>query len=78
MSEAITIRHSTYADDSAIRRLAALDDRLPPDGDALLAFVDTELRAAVSLGGDSVVADPFHLTDELVALLRFRALQAKS
>jgi hypothetical protein len=77
MRDTITIRPSTYADESAIQRLAALDDRLPPQGDALLAFVDQELRAAMSLRGDGVVADPFHLTDELVELLRFRALQAK-
>lgn len=70
MTEAITIRHSTQADEAAIRRLAALDDRPAPRGEAMLAFVGDELRAALPLGAGGAVADPFHLTDGLVELLR--------
>jgi hypothetical protein len=54
-------------------RLAALDGRPAPAGEALLAFVDGELRAALSLAGGDAVADPFHRTAELVDLLRYRA-----
>jgi hypothetical protein len=73
--DAITIRHSTHADQSAILRLAALDDRVAPHGEALLAYVDGELRAALPLDGGQLVSDPFHLTQEIVDLLLFRAEQ---
>ena len=76
MNDTITIRRSTEADRAAIRRLAQLDDRDAPQGESLLAYVDGELRAAVSLlsrGG--AVADPFHLTGDVVQLLRLRAEQ---
>jgi hypothetical protein len=75
MTDVITIRPSTLADRSAVLRLAALDDRDAPAGDALLGFVDGELRAAVSFEDGAAVADPFHLTDELVGLLRARTVQ---
>jgi hypothetical protein len=76
MNDTIMIRRSTEADRAAIRRLAQLDDRDTPQGESLLAYVDGELRAAVSLrrrGG--AVADPFHLTGDVVQLLRLRAEQ---
>jgi hypothetical protein len=76
MREQITIRRSTQADEAEIRRLALLDDRAAPSGDAMLAFVDGELRAAMPLAGRSgvnghngVVADPFHRTADLVGML---------
>jgi hypothetical protein len=69
----ITIRHSTEADRAAIERLAQLDSRRPPSGDAVLGFVDGELRAAVSLNGGGTVANPFHATADLVDLLRHAA-----
>lgn len=73
MSGRITIRHSTEDDRSEIARLAELDSRPTLAGDALLAFVDGELRAAVALGSGDAVADPFHPTANLVELLRVRA-----
>lgn len=73
MKDVITIRQATDADRSEIRRLAALDDRPVPRGGALLAFVDGDLRAALAVSGHRAVADPFHPTSELVALLRFHA-----
>ena len=75
MGEAITIRRATEADARDILRLAALDDRPAPAGDALLGFVDGELRAAMPLDRGSPIADPFHLTGDVVELLRFRAEQ---
>lgn len=69
MTEAITIRRSNGSDLMALRRLAALDDRRAPHGDAMLGFVDGELRAAVTLDGKAL-ADPFVRTAELVELLQ--------
>lgn len=75
MHPAITIRHSTSEDQFELARLAALDDRPPLRREALLAFVDGELKAAVALPGDVAIADPFTRTAELVELLRLRAAQ---
>jgi hypothetical protein len=75
MTEPITITHSTEADSQNVWRLAALDDRRAPEGPALLAYVDGELRAAVGLVDGQAVADPFHHTAELVEILRFQARQ---
>ena len=71
-----TIRHSHQADRAALARLAALDDRPAlAEEDALLGFVDGELRAALALGGGQAIADPFAHTAELVELLKLRAAQ---
>lgn len=76
MNDSIMIRRSRDEDRAAIARLAQLDDREAPSGDSLLAYVDGELRAAVSLRQrDQAVADPFHLTRDVVDLLRLRATQ---
>jgi hypothetical protein len=75
MQRAITIRQSHTEDSSALARLAALDDRAPLRHDALLGFVDGELKAAVELPGGEAIADPFDHTAELVELLRLRANQ---
>ncbi|HEX2233130.1 MAG TPA: hypothetical protein VHG69_07175 [Thermoleophilaceae bacterium] len=70
MRDAITIRRSTEADSADIFRLALLDDRAAPKGQTMLAFVDGELRAAMPIGKrDGVVADPFHLTADVVQML---------
>jgi hypothetical protein len=69
----ITIRRA-YADDAAtLLRLAALDSAEIPDGPLLLAEVDGELRAALSLGDGSAIADPFYPTLGLLELLRTHA-----
>ena len=71
----ITIRPAYADDELTVRRLAALDSapalRLP----ALLAEVDGDPRAAISLRDGRVVADPFEYTTELVVMLRVRAAQ---
>jgi hypothetical protein len=69
----ITIRLSSPEDRVAILRLAELDGRRAPSGEAILAVVGGELRAALSLEGEDAVADPFWPTSELVELLRVRA-----
>ena len=70
MTGAITIRSSTEADAPAIRDLALLDGGAAPRGDALLAYVDGELRVAVGRTDGAAVADPFHLTADIVTLVR--------
>jgi hypothetical protein len=69
------IRRTTPDDITALRRLAALDSKRPIESDALVAEVDGELLAAVSLTGDEAVADPFKPTADLVAMLEMRAAQ---
>src|SRR5437016_3785349 len=56
-----------------VRRLAALDTAPVPDGQVLLALIDGEVVAALSLLDGRVVADPFVRTEDAVALLRLRA-----
>jgi hypothetical protein len=73
MSPTITIRNATDHDQVDLARLAALDETTIPAGEALLALVDGELRAALPLDGGHPVADPFHRTAGLVALLRAAA-----
>jgi hypothetical protein len=71
---AFTVRFAYPDDHVALRRLAALDSSAPLPGPLLVAEVGGELWAAVSLVGDPrAIADPFHHTAELVALLRERA-----
>jgi hypothetical protein len=66
----VTIRRAYPDDDPAIWRLAALDSAAVPAGPLLVAEVDGELRAALSLSTHQAVADPFHRTLQLVAMLR--------
>ena len=73
----ITIRHSYEVDRSELVRLAQLDDRDVPAGDSLLGYVGDELRAAVPLKGNEAIADPFHLTGDVIELLRLRARQER-
>lgn len=69
----LTIRRAAAADEFAVRRLSALDSAFPPTGDVLLAEMDGELWAALSIETGHAVADPFRPSGDLVELLRFRA-----
>ena len=69
----IAIRPASPADTRTIMRLAALDSAPVPFGPTLLAEIDGEPRAAIALRDGAVVADPFHRTADLVALLDVRA-----
>jgi hypothetical protein len=77
MTDAITIRHSTAADRPRVIALAELDSRTAPEGEALLAEVGGELRAAVGIADGVAVADPFVPTDDIVRLLTIRAEQER-
>ena len=69
----LTIRRATASDEFAVHRLSALDSAFPPTGDVLLAEMDGELWAALSIDTGDAVADPFRRSGELVELLRFQA-----
>jgi hypothetical protein len=71
-TEAVTLRHAGAGDAPAIARLARA---LPPAGALLLAEIDGEVRAALSLADGSILADPLHPSEAALELLRARALQ---
>lgn len=73
----LRIRASGPADQVALARLAQLDGARLPVGDHLLAEEDGALRAALALEGGSVLADPFHRTADIVAMLELRAAGLK-
>ena len=56
-----------------LHRLAELDDAPDLEGDALLALVNGEAIAALSLSDRRVVADPFVPSEYAVTLLRIQA-----
>jgi hypothetical protein len=73
MSQEITIRRATTADEPDIARVAALDSARAPRGETVVASVGGDVRAALPLDGGQAVANPFHATAELVELLRLYA-----
>jgi len=71
----VNLRLAQPADDHDVSRLAQLDDAPALVAPVLLAVVDDEAVAALSLIDNRVVANPFVPTDKAVALLRLRAKQ---
>jgi hypothetical protein len=69
----ISLRPADAGEADLVHRLAALDDAPRLSGDVLVAVLDGEPVAALSLEDKRVVADPFRLTADAVALLRLRA-----
>jgi hypothetical protein len=74
-AEAVLMRRATAADSARIRTLAMLDSSRVPAGPFLVAEVEGEIVAARSLTTGAVVADPFRLTSDIVAMLHLRAGQ---
>jgi hypothetical protein len=72
-SPSLVLRPATAADSAALARLAALDSARPLTGEVVLAQVDGEVRAALSLQTGRSIADPFHPSLELLPLLRAAA-----
>jgi hypothetical protein len=73
---AVTLRlAAAIQDGDVIARLAALDESSIPAGPVLLAFLDGEALAALSLTDGHVIADPFHRTAYLVDLLHAHGRQ---
>jgi hypothetical protein len=71
----IAIRFGHEKDAPALQRLAALEDRRLPAGPLVVAEVDGELVAALSVEDGEAVADPFRHTAQVVSLLRLRVEQ---
>jgi hypothetical protein len=73
--EPLLIRVATADDQRALALLAELDSALAPRGPVLLAERGGEPVAALALGADTAIADPFLPTGDVIELLRLRARQ---
>jgi hypothetical protein len=69
----ITIRSAHAGEEAALERLAQLDSAKAPVSPVLVAEVDGEVHAALSLADGHVVADPFRPTLHLLELLHTQA-----
>jgi hypothetical protein len=67
-----SIRPATEADAAILRHLAELDGQRPITAPALIAESAGVAVAAISIGGERVVADPFERTVVVTQLLRMR------
>ena len=74
----LTLRLATAEDAQALERLAVLYDRPALAGPIVLALVEGELQAALSLEGGSELMEPFLPTAGLVDLLELRARQLRA
>lgn len=74
-SDSISIRPFADSDAQALRAVAQRDSSMVPAGMLLVAEVDGQVRAALSLHTGEVVADPFAPSAAAVDLLRTRARQ---
>ena len=66
----LTIRHANAADEADLTRLAALDSSRVPSGELLVAQVDGNLVAALSVDTGAAIADPFEHTAAIVDSMR--------
>lgn len=67
---AAAVRFAYAREAGTLRRLAQLDDAPELAGEILVATIDEEVVAALSLDDGRVVANPFVLTSDAVGLLR--------
>jgi hypothetical protein len=74
----LTIRHATATDEAELVRLAALDSSRVPSGELLVAVVDDNLVAALSVDTGAAIADPFEHTAAIVASLRAHARESRA
>lgn len=73
LAPTVALRIAESDEAQVVRRLAALDDAPALQGPVLLAVMDGEPVAAISLLDRRVVANPFVPTGDVVELLRVRA-----
>lgn len=73
----VTLRLAVESEWRVLLRLAECDSADPLSGTVLVAEVDGEVLAALSVEERRAVANPFRRTAELVALLRVRATQLR-
>jgi|HubBroStandDraft_2_1064218.scaffolds.fasta_scaffold298504_2 hypothetical protein len=71
----IELRFARADEADAVRRLAELDSAPELTGQVVIAVLNGEPVAGLSLLDERVVADPFVSTTEAIALLRLRAAQ---
>jgi hypothetical protein len=69
----VELRLAGPTEASSVRRLAELDSAPELTGDVVIALVDGDAVAGLSLLDQRVVANPFVPTCDAVALLRLRA-----
>jgi len=77
LSRRLTVRLAEPADETVLRRLAALDSSRLPAGPLLVGEMGGGIQAAVPLSGGRAIANPFVRTAELVNLLELRAQQLR-
>jgi hypothetical protein len=68
----ITIRRA-HPEEPGVLRIATLDSARVPVAPLLVAEVDGQVRAAMSLDDGETIADPFYATHDLLLLLRAHA-----
>jgi hypothetical protein len=73
----IALRLVDSDEDGALARVASRDSAQLPPGPWLVAEVEGEALAALSVANGELVADPFSRTAELRALLELRAMQLR-
>jgi hypothetical protein len=73
----LMIRRAAAADEPAIARLAALDERELPGGERLIALLAGRPVAALEVRSGRAVSDPFVPTLDIVELLGLRAAQVR-
>jgi hypothetical protein len=73
----LTIRSATAFDAADIATLADLDSSRAPRGDVLVAYVDGDLWAALSVNDGHFVADPLRPSAEAVEVLQERRRQLR-
>ena len=71
----VMLRLASAADETSLTRLAALDSSRTPVEPVLLALLNGEPVAALSVVDGTYVSDPFRRTAGLIDLLRARARQ---
>jgi hypothetical protein len=74
----LVVRRGHPADIDALADLAALDSTRPLSGRVIVAELDGNVVAAISLHDGRVVADPFVPTADLVDILRVQAAGGRS
>jgi hypothetical protein len=76
--ERVVLRMAGADDAGRLHRLAALDSVPLPSGATLLAEVEGELVAALSLADRARIGDPFRPTRAILDLLELRADQLEA
>jgi sensor domain CHASE-containing protein len=75
VEQIVSLRLAHSEDDHDVSRLVQLDNARALAAPVMLAVVDGEAVAALSLSDGRVVANPFVPTEQAVTLLRLRATQ---